>query len=119
MGTETRSYPTLLGGPPTGPAANAGGLPPETHGAWRIEMRYLPLGHRGHAYLALVDPGGVIRGELHGRSYSRNTNRPVPIGVDGSRLMAESADGLSRIGEQSAKVADVAAGTYDDIVRGK
>ena len=33
---------------------------------WKIELKYLPIAHRGHAFLALVDHDGKVVGELHG-----------------------------------------------------
>jgi hypothetical protein len=59
MDPETRTFPTMLGGGDTGaPALDDPRLPTESHGAWRIELRYLPiemkpLVARGHAFLTL------------------------------------------------------------------
>ena len=38
-------------------------LPPDAHGAWRIELRHYPIGHRSHAFLTLVDLPAVMFGE--------------------------------------------------------
>jgi hypothetical protein len=102
-------------------------LPPDAHGAWRIELRHYPIGHRSHAFLTLVDPDGKVQGELHGLAFSRNgpvlspdePERPMPIGIDGSRLRGYILPGESPMGEKSKKVGDAAYGTYDEIVRGK
>jgi hypothetical protein len=102
-------------------------LPPDAHGAWRIELRHYPIGPRSHAFLTLVDPDGKVQGELHGLAFSRNgpvlspdqPEKPMAMGVDGSRLKGYVADVESPMGKESKKVGDVAYGTYDDIVRGK
>ena len=103
-------------------------LPPDIHGGWRIELRHYPIGHRSHAFLTLVDPNGEVRGELHGLAFSRNGPAPSPdnpeekamaIGIDGSRLKGVHRQHETAMGAQSQKVANVAYGTYDDIVRGK
>ena len=41
-------------------------------GKWRIELRYLPIAHRGHVFLALVDDKENVAGELHGLAYSKH-----------------------------------------------
>jgi hypothetical protein len=102
-------------------------LPPDAHGAWRIELRHYPIGHRSHAFLTLVDPSGDVRGELHGLAFSRNgpvlspdqPEKPMALGIDGSRLRGYLYREKSKMGLASEKVGDVAYGTYDDIVRGK
>jgi hypothetical protein len=102
-------------------------LPPDAHGAWRIELRHYPIGHRSHALLTLVDPSGDVRGELHGLAFSRSgrvrlPDEPEPsmaMGIDGSRLGGRAFRGKSDMGAKSEKVGDVAYGAYDDIVRGK
>ena len=68
-------------------------------GKWRIEFRYLPIAHRGHAFLALVDDKENVAGELHGLAYSKHapmkpTRAPMMIGVDGSDLVATHFGGL-------------------------
>lgn len=93
------------------------GLPADLHGAWRIELRYLPIGPRGHAFLTLVDPEGNDAGQLHGLAVSRNTGKVVPLGVDGAKLQAFKDREMPR--DKTVKVGDLAAGTYDEIVRGK
>lgn len=122
-----KSYPTALGGNPDGSAPDNSRLPPDAHGAWRIELRHYPIAHRSHAFLTLVDPDGKVRGELHGLAFSRNGPVPSPespeksmeMGIDGSRLKGQIRSAESPMGVQSKKVGDVAYGTYDDIVRGK
>lgn len=102
-------------------------LPPEAHGAWRIELRHFRIAHRSHAFLTLVDPSGDVQGELHGLAFSRNgrvrrpgeAERSMGMGIDGSRLGGRAYRGKSEMGAESEKVGDAAYGTYDDIVRGK
>lgn len=65
----------------------------QTPGSWRIELKYLPIAHRGHAFLALVDDKGDVVGELHGLAYSKHAptkhaREPMKMGVDGSDLVA-------------------------------
>jgi len=108
---------TLLGDP-SPRAPNTDGLPAPTQGTWRIELRYMPIGHRGHAFLTLVDPEGRTKGELHGLAQSRNTGEVVPFGADGSKLVAQAPPDRTPMWQRSSKVADVAHGPYDEIVRG-
>jgi len=127
MDTENQTYSTMLGGSVAGASSGDGRLPPEANGAWRIELRYLPIGHRGHAFLTLVDPERHVRGELHGLAFSRNgpiagpdeLEKPMAIGIDGSRLKGWQTSRESKFGLESEKIGDVAYGPYDDIVRGK
>jgi hypothetical protein len=134
----TSPGPTLVGGgtaasPPAESdeqrAAQLGtdSLPPAEPGRWRIELRHHAItGHRSHAILALVGPDGGVRAELNGLSNSRNFGKDengndklfdsLPMGIDGSKLIAHSTD--RRYGLPSTKVADVATGSYDDIVSG-
>jgi hypothetical protein len=77
--------------------------------------------------LALVGPDGTTTmAELNGLSNSRNFGKDqngkdkffdsLPMGIDGSKLIAHSTPGS--YGMESRKIADVASGSYDDIVRG-
>jgi hypothetical protein len=114
------SVPTLLAGrtsdqPAQPPTITM--LPNDMPGTWSIELREFPVLNRGHAFLSLVGPDGEVKGELHGRSYSRNTGQPVAIGMDGSALKSWTPDHKSSIGAGSSKIATVAADPYDDIVR--
>jgi hypothetical protein len=93
------------------------GLPKPEHGAWRIELHYLPIGPRGHAFFTLVNPSGEPVSQLHGLAQSRNTDRIVPFGSDGARLVVPSDYQMSP--EKTRKISDVASGTYDEIVLGK
>jgi hypothetical protein len=101
-------------------------LPMPEPGAWRIELQHHEItGHRSHAILALVGPDGQTRAELNGLSNSRNFGKDgngrdeffdsLPMGIDGSKLIAHSSKGP--YGLSSTKVADVASGSYDDIVK--
>lgn len=53
----------------------------------RIELHYLPIAHRGHAFLRLVDSDGKTVGELHGLAQSKNTGKIVDMGMDGADLV--------------------------------
>ncbi|HTR84425.1 MAG TPA: hypothetical protein VMI56_08085 [Reyranella sp.] len=87
--TPDQSNPYLppigeAGGPPTMLGRTSAD---ETPGNWRIEMRYLPILHRGHAFLALVGPDGDEK-QLHGRSQSINTGKIVSMGMDNAKLVS-------------------------------
>jgi hypothetical protein len=78
-------------------------------GTWRIELKYLPIGHRGHAFLALVDDKGRVAGELHGLAYSKHAptkrpREPMTIGVDDSDLVATHFGGLKYGGKPISTV---------------
>ena len=64
---SNESNPTLVGG---GLDATPANNPDE----WRIELRRLPILHRGHAVLVLLGPNGEMQ-ELNGLAKSRNTGR--------------------------------------------
>ena len=55
---------------------------------WKIELRYLPIAHRGHAFLALVDHDGKVVRELHGLARSKHTGELMTMGGDGADLVA-------------------------------
>jgi len=55
-------------------------------GAWHIELRRLPIFHRGHAFLALVDNEGRIVRELHGLGHSKHTGEAMTMAEDGADL---------------------------------
>lgn len=87
---------------------------PNQNGDWRIELRYLPIAHRGHAFLALVQgrgKGEVVE-ELHGLSQSRNTNGIVPVGMDGARLFATNSASMEK---DIKTVAAVASGSQEEM----
>jgi hypothetical protein len=96
----------------------AGTLPDrDDSGEWRIELRRLPLLHRGHAVLALVGPNNQWI-ELNGLSKSRHTGDVVAVGVDGGKLIASTKD--RTFGPDGTEmVGEVARGSYDDIVNGR
>lgn len=85
---------------------------PNQQGGWRIELRYLPIAHRGHAFLALVDEKGRVAGELHGLAQSKNTGKVVPMGMDGSDLVIGDFP-QRKYGGQT--IADVASGSKEDM----
>lgn len=61
---------------------------PNQQGNWRIELKYLPIGHRGHAFLALIDGKGKTVGELHGLGFSKHTGKQMTIAEDGQTCEA-------------------------------
>lgn len=86
-------------------------------GAWRIELRYLPIAHRGHAFLALVDDKGDVVRELHGLAYSKHSpanqpREPMTLGVDGSDLVATHFEGLKYGGR---KISAVGSGSREEM----
>ncbi|MBS0538333.1 MAG: hypothetical protein JSR47_06235 [Proteobacteria bacterium] len=102
-------------------------LPPEQpkdrNRDWRIEMRYFPIAHRGHAFLALVDPDDNVVRELHGLARSKNTGKLVALGMDGARLTAVQSPRPFFDADPKAPVTvpigTVYRGSYDDAVLGK
>ena len=97
-------------------------LPADQPNDWHIEMRYLPLAHRGHAFLALVDPKGKVQREMHGLARSRNTGELVALGADGANLVAVQSprpyfDGPDN--PRTISLGTVYTGPYEDTVRGK
>ncbi len=92
-------------------------------GKWRIELRYLPLFHRGHAFLALVDDRRQTVRELHGPAYSKHTSKPMAMGPDGSDLKVEDydrrPDGKTDMGPRlngdMSDIATVASGSREQI----
>jgi hypothetical protein len=70
---------------------------------WKIELKYLPIAHRGHAFLALVDHDGKVVGELHGLAKSKHTGEIVAMGMDGSDFVAKGNEN-SRFGGKPISV---------------
>lgn len=86
-------------------------------GKWHIELRYLPIAHRGHAFLALVDDKGDVAGELHGLAYSKHAptkhaREPMKMGVDGSDLIATHFEGPKYGGK---KISTVGSGSREEM----
>jgi hypothetical protein len=110
MNEKNDAAPTLLGSTSAASGPQGSDLPTPAHGAWRIELRYLPIKHRGHAYLALIDPAGRVQRELHGLSCSRQTGDFMPLGADGSRLAARTLrddrlfGDLPKVGDAAAEI---------------
>lgn len=94
---------------------------PNQQGNWRIELKYLPIGHRGHAFLALIDDREKTVGELHGLGFSKHTGAQMTIGEDGADL--RGADHKSRperespIGGEKFPVGTVRSGTKEEMER--
>jgi hypothetical protein len=105
-------------------------LPPPAEGTWKIQLReYRITGHRSHAALVLIGPDGLsTEAELNGLANSRNFGKDkfgqtkffdsLPMGPDGSKLIAHSHAGPTNLGANWETAIDVAKGSYDDIVRG-
>jgi hypothetical protein len=109
--------------------SDADNLPAYMPRDWRIEMRYMPVLHRAHAYLALVDPSGKIQRELHRLAQSRNSNDKdniVALGVDGAKLIGAETKGPAFYDPEAKKIdpsadptkfiSTVFEGPYEDAV---
>lgn len=89
-------------------------------GDWKIEIKYPPIAHRGHAFLALVDQDGKVVRELHGLARSKHTGQLVPMGMDGADLEVEDykrqpgAD-RGRLNGKISYIAIVASGSKDEM----
>jgi hypothetical protein len=83
-------------------------------GTMRIELHYLPIAHRGHAFLKLVDTDGVTLGELHGLAQSKNTGKIVGMGMDGGDLVVQQDD-RERFAGKTQRIAAVASGSTDEM----
>lgn len=81
-------------------------------GAWRIELKYLPIAHRGHGFLAFVDPDGNTVKELHGMAKSKHTGELMKMGMDDADLVAP-LDHL--MGKDTKTISTVASGSADEI----
>jgi hypothetical protein len=87
---------------------------PEAPGQWRIELRRLPILHRGHAVLVLHGPNGEME-ELNGVAKSRHTGELTDLGLDGAQLYATKD---KRYAAGAEPVAVVASGSREQIVSG-
>lgn len=82
---------------------------------WKIELKYLPIAHRGHAFLALVDHDGKVVHELHGLARSKHTGQISEMGRDDADLVA--SQGL-RFDEKKKKFISIAAsGSREEMER--
>ncbi len=81
---------------------------------WKIELKYLPIAHRGHAFLALVDHDGKVVRELHGLARSKHTGQITEMGMDGSDLVAKDYKG-PRYGGKS--ISTVGSGSREKMER--
>lgn len=95
-----------------------GELPADAAGPndWRIELRYLPVAHRAHAFLSLVDRSNNVQRELHGLSRSRNTNELIAMGSDGSNLVAVQPKSDRHFRGRTIPISTVYSGSYDDVI---
>lgn len=82
---------------------------------WKIELRYLPIAHRGHAFLALVDQDGKVVHELHGLAKSKHTGELMDMGMDDADLVATQD---RRMDEKKTKPISIAAsGSREEMER--
>lgn len=81
---------------------------------WRIELRYKPIAHRGHAFLALVDKDNKTVSELHGLSFSRHTGKQMMVGMDGDNLEGRVSSGTSPMGGEKRLVGEVFSGSKEE-----
>jgi hypothetical protein len=86
----------------------------QTTKGWKIELRYLPIAHRGHAFLALVDQDGKVVRELHGRAKSKHTEELMDMGMDDADLVATAR----RMDEKKTKPISIAtSGSKEEMKR--
>ncbi len=86
-------------------------------GAARIELHYLPIAHRGHAFLRYVDASGEIVGELHGLAKSKHTGGLVSMGMDGADLVVHGYAGEYFGKDRTKLVSTVAAGSDAEMAK--
>lgn len=84
----------------------------QAEGDWKIELKYLPIAHRGHAFLALVDGEGKVVRELHGLARSKHTEQVVPMGMDDADLVVQGNE-ESRIGGK--RISAVGSGSKEEM----
>jgi hypothetical protein len=118
MGIFSSSNPSTPYVPPLGSAVGAptilgGDTPDQPQGNWRIETRYLPIGPRGHAFLALVGPNGDDK-QLHGRSQSINTGEISSMGMDNAKLVSPG-DKKLWMTHGTVPIATLASGSHDEM----
>lgn len=94
-------------------------LPANEPGPWKIELRYNPILHRGHAFLVLVGPDGKPRAELHGLGRSKTSGDIMSMAPDGGDLVTIDSNRPLFEPEDRKLIEVVASGSYDDIVSGK
>jgi hypothetical protein len=98
--------PTLIG--------RSGSAPERNPDEWNIELRRLPILHRGHAVLVLHGPNGEME-ELNGVAKSRRTGQLTDLGMDGAQLYATKN---KRYAAAAQPVAIIASGSREQIVSG-
>ena len=82
---------------------------------WKLELKYLPIAHRGHAFLALVDHDGKVIGELHGLAKSKHTGQIVPVGMDDADLVASPKHSFA--GKETKFISIAASGSEQEMKR--
>jgi hypothetical protein len=86
-------------------------------GTAQIELHYLPIAHRGHAFLRFVDANGATISELHGLARSKHTGEIVPMGMDGADLVAQDY-ARSHLDEgRTQRIAIVASGSVAEMAK--
>lgn len=82
---------------------------------WKIELRYLPIAHRGHAFLALVDHDGNVIRELHGRAKSKHTGELMDMGMDDADLVATQDRPMGK--KETKPISIAASGSREEMER--
>lgn len=94
---------------------------PNQQGNWRIELKYLPTAHRGHAFLTLIDDKEKTVGELHGLGSSKHTGQQMTIGGDGSDLRGVNHRSTRRrespLDGDKSPIATVSVGAKEEMER--
>ncbi len=83
----------------------------------RIELHYLPIAHRGHAFLRFVDANDKIVGELHGLARSKHTGKIVNMGMDGADLVVQDHAGDYFCGGRTHSISIVASGPHEKMAK--
>ena len=88
---------------------------------WRIELKYKTIGHRGHAYLALVDGKDRLVRELHGLGISKHTGEEMMMADDGADLRGRDKparpDGKPIMSGKNVSIGTVMSGTREEVER--
>lgn len=85
--------------------------------AARIELHYLSIAHRGHAFLRFVDANENTVGELHGLAKSKHTGRIMDMGMDDADLVAGGYKGKYFGDKPTQLVSAVASGSDAEMAK--
>lgn len=83
----------------------------------QIELHYLPIAHRGHAFLRFMDANKGIVGELHGLARSKHTGRIMDMGMDGADLVVRDHPGDYFSKGRTHRISVVASGSHDEMAK--